>query len=232
MVNDASQADQTTRAAIAAKIVEAARSQLGVPYVYGGVMPGIGFDCSGLVQWCFAQVRIWLPRGSTAQFLTGPRVTVPLPGMLAFFYGAPDETSRPGHVGIVSSVQPLQMIDAPYTGVDVRYDDFVARAIVGPMDFYGFTDPASVAVAPAPLPPPATLEDVKLRVLSEGCKGYDVKSLQILLKGYFSPELEVDADFGPLTQEAVMKYQRTLGYTVDGIVGAQTWRSILGAPNP
>ena len=31
--------------------LQAAMSQLGVPYVYGGASPDEGFDCSGLVQW-------------------------------------------------------------------------------------------------------------------------------------------------------------------------------------
>ena len=36
--------------AVAQKIVQAAYSQLGVPYVWGGTQPGVGLDCSGLVQ--------------------------------------------------------------------------------------------------------------------------------------------------------------------------------------
>ena len=34
--------------------VQAAVSQLGVPYVFGGEEAGVGFDCSGLVQWAWA----------------------------------------------------------------------------------------------------------------------------------------------------------------------------------
>jgi peptidoglycan hydrolase-like protein with peptidoglycan-binding domain len=116
--------------------------------------------------------------------------------------------------------------------VDVRYDSFSTMTTIGPMDFYGFTDPASFLSSPAPLPPPATLEDVQLRVLSEGCKGYDVQSLQILLNGKNVAELAIDSIFGPQTLAAVKAYQRKLGYKVDGVVGAATWRSILGAPNP
>ena len=124
------------------------------------------------------------------------------------------------------------MIDAPYTGVDVRFDDFATRGVVGPLDFWGATRPAELAVSPAPLPPPATLEDVQLRVLSQGCKGYDVQAVQLLVNFYTGLTLAVDADFGPLTQNGVEAYQHKLGYTVDGIVGAQTWRGLLGAPNP
>ena len=49
---------------------------------------------------------------------------------------------RPGHVGIVTG--PGMMIDAPYTGTVVRYDTFDQKATIGPMDFWGYTDPAAI----------------------------------------------------------------------------------------
>ena len=39
-------------------IVQAAYSQLGVPYVWGGSTPGVGLDCSGLTQYCYRQAGI------------------------------------------------------------------------------------------------------------------------------------------------------------------------------
>ena len=33
----------------------------GTPYVYGGTTAGVGFDCSGLVQYCHAVAGISLP---------------------------------------------------------------------------------------------------------------------------------------------------------------------------
>ena len=57
---------------VAQTIVNAAYSQLGVPYVYGGTTAGVGFDCSGLVQYCHAVAGISLPRTSQAQGGCGP----------------------------------------------------------------------------------------------------------------------------------------------------------------
>lgn len=47
-------------------VIAAAMTQLGVPYVWGAETPGVGFDCSGLVQWAFAQAgtRSPAPRSS------------------------------------------------------------------------------------------------------------------------------------------------------------------------
>ena len=226
------QADPAGVVAIRAKVVAAAKSVLGRPYIEGGLTPEQGFDCEGLVVWCFARAGTTIRQGSATQYLTTGPVTrgLAVPGMLGFFFGGETRPPRPGHVGIVTG--PGKMIDAPYTGVDVRYDSFSTMTTIGPMDFYGFTDPAKFLYLPAPLPPPAILEDVKLRVLSEGCKGYDVQSLQALLNFHVSSGIVPDAVFGPLTKTAVEKYQKLLGYKVDGVVVAATWRSILGAPNP
>ena len=43
------------------EVIEVAKKYLGVPYVWGGTTPS-GFDCSGFVQYVFAEVGISLPR--------------------------------------------------------------------------------------------------------------------------------------------------------------------------
>ena len=47
--------------------VRAAEHQIGVPYVWGGESPGHGFDCSGLVQWAWAQAGFSIPRTTETQ---------------------------------------------------------------------------------------------------------------------------------------------------------------------
>ncbi len=42
-------------------VIAAAESQLGVPYVWGGSIPGVGLDCSGLTQYCYPQAGIAIP---------------------------------------------------------------------------------------------------------------------------------------------------------------------------
>jgi peptidoglycan hydrolase-like protein with peptidoglycan-binding domain len=55
-----------------------------------------------------------------------------------------------------------------------------------------------------------------------------VKRLQLMLndRGGF-PALVVDGAFGPLTETAVKHYQQNENLTVDGVVGKQTWTSLL-----
>ncbi|HVT78731.1 MAG TPA: C40 family peptidase [Acidimicrobiales bacterium] len=55
-------------------VVRAAMTQLGVPYQWGGETPGVGFDCSGLVQWSYAQIGVGLPRTTSQQVLVGVAV--------------------------------------------------------------------------------------------------------------------------------------------------------------
>ena len=50
------------------KIVQVAMSMIGTPYKYGGISPGSGFDCSGLVYFSHRQNGITLPRTSYAQY--------------------------------------------------------------------------------------------------------------------------------------------------------------------
>ena len=97
-------------------VVSIAAQYLGVPYVWAGATPS-GFDCSGLVQYVFAQVGISLPHNTVAQWHDPIAVSVPRdalqPGDLVFF-------NRLDHVGIY--IGNGYFIDAPHTGTDVRID--------------------------------------------------------------------------------------------------------------
>lgn len=55
--------------------VAAALSQVGVPYGWGKEQKGIAFDCSGLVQWSYAQAGISLPRVTEEQISSGTAIS-------------------------------------------------------------------------------------------------------------------------------------------------------------
>lgn len=67
-----------------------------------------------------------------------------------------------------------------------------------------------------------------LEELSIGSAGSAVNVLQALLTGYGYGPLEIDGDFGECTERAVRLYQEAKGLEVDGEVGAETWKSLLG----
>ena len=98
--------------------LQAAESQIGVPYVWGGESPkgsaSPGFDCSGLTAWSWGQVGVGLPHFSGAQM--GDSTPVPIsdlqPGDL-LFYGPGGSEHVAMYVGGGS------MIEAPFTGASV-----------------------------------------------------------------------------------------------------------------
>jgi peptidoglycan DL-endopeptidase CwlO len=99
--------------------LKAAESRLGMPYVWGGDGP-TDFDCSGLVQWSFAQAGVVMPRVAAEQALTGPQV--PLrelePGDLLFYHTDPTAPDYISHVAIY--IGDGEMLQAPMPGLDVE----------------------------------------------------------------------------------------------------------------
>ena len=90
------------------------------------------------------------------------------------------------------------------------------------------------------MPPPEASFELAIRVLQQmgdPDPAADVKALQfmlIVLTGAYSP-LEralqpsdgVDGLFGPKTTNRVKQFQQSEGLSVDGIVGENTWKSLL-----
>jgi cell wall-associated NlpC family hydrolase len=72
----------------AAAAIAAAKSVLGVQYVFASADPSVGFDCSGLTMWSWAHAGISLPHSSAMQYAVLPHVDLSQiqPGDLLFFY--------------------------------------------------------------------------------------------------------------------------------------------------
>ena len=104
----------------ATPLVATALSYRGVPYRNGGSDPA-GFDCSGFVQWVFAQQGRPLPREVRDQYQLGKHVDRDdvQPGDLVFF-----ETVSRGasHVGIALGND--QFVHAPSSRGVVRVESF------------------------------------------------------------------------------------------------------------
>ncbi|AGK95749.1 NlpC/P60 family protein [Clostridium pasteurianum] len=107
------------------QIVNYAKKFIGLPYVYGGSTPA-GFDCSGFVQYVYANngaYNVQLPRTTYDQINAGTAVDKSnlRPGDLVFF----GSESAPYHVGIY--VGSDQFIESPNTGAAVRISTLSTR---------------------------------------------------------------------------------------------------------
>ncbi|MDT7737860.1 MAG: peptidoglycan DL-endopeptidase CwlO [Mycobacterium sp.] len=96
-----------------AMAVQAALTQVGAPYSWGGAAPG-GFDCSGLVMWAFQQAGIALPHSSQALAHGGQPVSLSdlQPGDVLTFY------SDASHAGLY--IGDGLMVHSSTFGVPVR----------------------------------------------------------------------------------------------------------------
>jgi peptidoglycan hydrolase-like protein with peptidoglycan-binding domain len=63
--------------------------------------------------------------------------------------------------------------------------------------------------------------------LRRGSDGAWVSHLQSLLQAEGADPGAIDGDFGPRTEAAVRAYQEANGLRVDGIVGPETWGSLV-----
>jgi cell wall-associated NlpC family hydrolase len=115
--------------------VRAAVSQLGVPYVFGGEQAGVGFDCSGLVQWAWHQAGVSIPRTTETEWpaLTHVSLAALQPGDLLFYYNL-DADNQVDHVVMYAGSGPYgtdTVIQAPFTGSTVSYSPIFTTGLIG-----------------------------------------------------------------------------------------------------
>jgi cell wall-associated NlpC family hydrolase len=104
--------DTATREAV----IETALGQVGRPYRYGGASPD-GFDCSGLVQYSYAQAGVRLPHNTSQLLDLGSRIDLDeaRPGDLVFYRFADPKNSL--HVAIY--LGDGRLVHAPASGGEV-----------------------------------------------------------------------------------------------------------------
>lgn len=82
-----------------------AKKFMSTRYVWGGNVPG-GFDCSGLVRYCYQQFGMNLTQGSSELFKLGYEIPPlgALPGDMIFFRKSSNAKSPVSHVGLIVEV--------------------------------------------------------------------------------------------------------------------------------
>ncbi len=115
--------------------VSEAEKQIGVPYVWGGETPGVGFDCSGLVQWAWDKAGIAIPRTTETQWPAMVHVSLNKlqPGDLLFYYNL-DGDHEVDHVVMYVGSGPYgtsTIIAAAHTGTNVGFEPLFTFGLVG-----------------------------------------------------------------------------------------------------
>lgn len=70
------------------QVVSVGQQYLGTPYIYGGADPS-GFDCSGFIQFVYAQFGVSLPHSVSGQAARGSKISIAdaLPGDIVIMSG-------------------------------------------------------------------------------------------------------------------------------------------------
>jgi cell wall-associated NlpC family hydrolase len=115
--------------------VHYAESQIGVPYVWGGETPGVGFDCSGLVQWAWAKAGIQIPRTTESQWPDMVHVALNdlQPGDLLFYLNLDGDNAVDHVVMYVGSGAwgSSTVIAAAHTGTNVDFAPVFTNGLIG-----------------------------------------------------------------------------------------------------
>lgn len=168
----------------------------------------------------------------------------PQPGDQIFFTYSPGEVS---HTGVVESVSGTTV-----TTIEGNTSDSVGRRSypINSGTIYGYGRPDwslldgvsdedtaedPEPVSPAPVTKPQRICQVQLPELKNGDTGTPVERLQTLLigRGYycggrtFGGREQPDGEFGPATEVAVRDLQVSAKLTQDGVVGSETWATLL-----
>ena len=192
----------------------------GCPYYPAGSTVRC-FDCRGFTRWMFGKVGITIQgAGATSQWNSttnwiakGPISEMPQDAVCCVFMRNGTKMSHTGiHVGGGRIIHCSGTVKAGKT-TDRGWTHYAI-----PKGMEGTTVPTE--------PTPGT----GLPILRKGSKGEYVMLLQtkLIMLGYDLGSYGADGDFGTKTLDAVKKFQRNHGLTVDGIVGPATWAVLDG----
>jgi cell wall-associated NlpC family hydrolase len=114
----------------AAAAIAFARAQIGKPYVWGADGPN-SYDCSGLTMRAWQAGGVSMGHFTGAQYAQARKISISAlrPGDLVFFGSQPGNPSSIYHVGLY--IGGGQMIEAPYTGENVRVSSIWRDSLFG-----------------------------------------------------------------------------------------------------
>ena len=184
------------------------------------------FDCRGFTYWVLLQIFGWKLEGGgcTGQWNYGPnwkakgkiKDGIPKDTLVCLFYSKNNAEKTWEHTGFGFNDETVECSSGVqhFTTRNKKWTHWAVPACI---------DQVGPTPEPTPEPTPA-----KHSTLRKGAKGAEVKKMQNLLikKGYNLPKFGADGQFGNETFEAVKKFQKANGLSVDGIVGPKTWAAL------
>jgi len=98
-------------------------------------------------------------------------------------------------------------------------------------DEVGLPDGGGVVppIPPEPPPGPGGIPAFPGQSIRVGARGENVSRIQRCLNAVNNAGISTDGIFGPLTENAVMNFQRLKGLNPDGVVGPLTWGALMPA---
>jgi len=125
----------TVSAATEQAALNYAESQIGKPYEWGAAGPDT-YDCSGLVMWAYAQVGVTVDHWTGFQWNEGAHISLSdlRAGDLVFFATNTNDPNTIHHVGMY--IGNGQMVEAPYTGANVRISNAFRDDLIGAVRLY------------------------------------------------------------------------------------------------
>ncbi len=204
-------------------------SQRGDRYQWGAKPPPsdpnpTAFDCSGLVWWALARLRVPFPQGSWLQLQECIRrgtLIQPLDrafaiqGALLFRHHTPADGHVAVSLGNGSTIEARGRMygvnEFPAGQRDWTHAAYVPGLRYGPPPARAGRWPGRYLMQPPPL------------------RGSDVRRWQKLMqaRGW---TIAVDGVYGPESEAVCRKFQAEVGLTADGVVGPETWHATVAAP--
>lgn len=139
------------------------------------------------------------------------------PGDIVFFdWGGSNSIGSIDHVGIVERV-----VGSTVYTIEGNIGDRCSRKVRYSGSIAGFGRPAYTPSKPIP---PGQYPG---HMVEKGDQGDAVKQIQKKLVEKKIAKLEIDGEFGPMTQRAVKAFQKLKKLEVDGVVGPMTWKALF-----
>jgi hypothetical protein len=230
-----------------------------IPYVLGAEDPKTGLDCQGLVEYCHRQCGMkmsykgtndmWRNMGSDKGTIAdGVAKHKKIPLGAAIFIVDHDGKEGAAYQGdgqgnawhVYIKVDEKTLVHASESNGMVTTRSFADKAINGGPSHYmlidgvdygsgntGNTDSAPATPAPKRWKPIYT--DMVFKI---GGMGNGTREIQTGLNLCGAdPPLNIDGEFGKLTENAVIDFQKKHGLQVDGVVGRATWAKLIEFAN-